>query len=101
MERLDAKDEILLAMILDGASIAEMAAAALYASSKSVYDRLKYLEGQGLIAPPPKRNQPRSRKVTGKGLRYLMAIGLMTVEKARAYELVNGGIGGAAPGTGE
>jgi len=49
-------------------------------SRASVFARLKVLEDEGLLAPPPQAGQARSRSLTELGKSYLKANGLVQTQ---------------------
>lgn len=76
---MDSIDERLLKLVNDQASIEEMAADCDI-SVGFVHKKLEALQEQGLVAPPPKPNQPRSRKLTKWGETYLQRAGYTKIK---------------------
>jgi predicted transcriptional regulator len=75
--RLDEKDMVILQMLKNGnPSIEEMAKAILVRSTSTIHARLEYMEHEGLIVQPSKR-QARSRQLTSAGVAKLKEIGLL------------------------
>lgn len=85
---LEPRDEMILRMVVRRSSIQEMCAATRYSSTKSVHDRLRFLEQEGYILPPVRPKTARSRLVTQKGVDYLRAHNYLSEEEARVY--ING-----------
>lgn len=67
---LDAIDVTLLQLVAAGASIQEMCERVMLSSTNTVHNRLRRLEREGYINPPPRRKQARSRTLTAIGERY-------------------------------
>ncbi|MHC4311214.1 MAG: hypothetical protein ACYSW3_01935 [Planctomycetota bacterium] len=76
---MDSIDERLLQLVNDRASIEEMADDCNI-SVGFVHKKLEALQEQKLIEPPPKPNQPRSRRLTKWGETYLQSSGYTTVK---------------------
>jgi predicted transcriptional regulator len=74
--KLDSIDDIVLKGIWEGKSILEICKNADRAPA-AIHYRLKELERNGYITPPPKPNMARSRKVTQSGENYLVGNGLI------------------------
>jgi predicted transcriptional regulator len=58
------------------------------ATGKSVahiHERLEYLEGKGMINPPPKKNMARARTLTEMGKSYLRENGYIPTEVFDPY----------------
>ena len=79
---MDAIDERILQLVNDHASIQEMADDCNI-SVGWVHERLEDLQEQGLVAPPPKKNQPRSRRLTPWGETYLQSSGYARIKLFR------------------
>lgn len=74
--KLDNKDMVILQMLKNGnPSIVEMAQAILVHSTGTVYNRLEFMQEQGLVIQPAKL-KARSRKITSAGLAKLKEEGL-------------------------
>jgi len=74
--RLDEKDMMILQMLKNGnPSIEEMKRAILVRSTSTIHARLEFMEQQGLVVQPSKR-QARSRQITSAGIAKLKEVGL-------------------------
>lgn len=73
---IDSKDVLLLLALYQKphSSVRELAQIVLLKSVSPVHARLRFMEGLGLIAPPPSSGMHRSREITDKGIAFLKEI---------------------------
>lgn len=81
---IDAKDILIMTLIMDGnPSIHEMRQAIKASSPGTIAERLEWLEDRELVNQPRFR-QPRSRTITEKGLTVLYEAGVISKEVLNA-----------------
>ena len=75
---MDEKDVLLLKLLKDNSAISleEMQNAIQCRSIATVHNRMVAMQKEGLIDAPPKKKQPRSRKITPKGVQFLKSNGI-------------------------
>ena len=76
---IDSKDILILMALYQKpwSSVRELADLVLLKSVSPVHNRLRFMEGMGLIAPPPSSMMHRSRTITDKGIVLLKELKLI------------------------